>query len=188
CLPSARLAPRHPLFRHDRRRVGGGAGFAQRAVTLVVSDSSPLIALSQINQIKLLHDLFGEVVIPGAVAREVSPGVRLPTWITTRPLAMRVGLELLLPKLGLGETEAVVLAAQDGADWLLLGERPARRIAHRAWPPRGRHAGAARPREGERTPPRGSPPSRGIAARGLLRQTKLDPAHPQRRRGSRGMR
>ncbi|PYQ05870.1 MAG: DUF3368 domain-containing protein [Acidobacteria bacterium] len=98
-------------------------------MTLVVSDSSPLIALSQINQIKLLHDLFGEVVIPGAVAREVSPGVRLPTWITTRPLAMRVGLELLLPKLGLGETEAVVLAAQDGADWLLRDERPARRIA-----------------------------------------------------------
>jgi uncharacterized protein len=78
-------------------------------VTLVVSDSSPLIALSQIGQLKLLHDLFGEVVVPEAVAGEVEPGFRLPAFITTRPLAMRVGLEILTPKLGLGETEAIRL-------------------------------------------------------------------------------
>ena len=109
--------------------MGGGAGFAQRAVTLVVSDSSPLIALSQIGQLTLLRDLFGEVVIPEAVSREVEPGILLPAFITTRPLARRVGLEILHPKLGLGESEAIILAEQDGADLLLLDERAASRIA-----------------------------------------------------------
>lgn len=98
-------------------------------MTLVVSDSSPLIALSQIEQLTLLHALFGEVVIPEAVANEVAPALLVPAWIITRPLAMPVSLELFRPKLGLGETEAIILAQQDGADWLLLDERPARRIA-----------------------------------------------------------
>jgi predicted nucleic acid-binding protein len=57
-------------------------------VSLVVSDASPLIALQQIDQLKLLHGLFGEVVIPPAVALEVAPSV-LPAWIITRPLAQR---------------------------------------------------------------------------------------------------
>ena len=98
-------------------------------MTLVVSDSSPLIALSQIQQLRLLHSLFGEVVIPEAVAREVAPAVRLPEWIITRPLAMRVDIEILHAKLGPGESEAITLASQDRADWLLLDERPGRRIA-----------------------------------------------------------
>lgn len=56
-------------------------------MTLVVSDSSPLIALSQIDQLKLLHNLFGEIVIPEAVASEVQPGILPPAWVTTRLLA-----------------------------------------------------------------------------------------------------
>jgi predicted nucleic acid-binding protein len=98
-------------------------------VTLVVSDSSPLTALSQIGQLKLRHDLFGEVVIPEAVAREIAPSVRVPAWVTTRPLAMHVDMGILHAKLGPGESEAITLASQDGADWLLLDERPARLIA-----------------------------------------------------------
>ena len=100
-------------------------------MTLVVSDSSPLIALSQIQQLRLLHDLFGEVVVPDAVANEVKPGLPLPAYIVTRPLAMRVPLDITLlhHKLGAGETEAIILASQDGADWLLVDEKPARGIA-----------------------------------------------------------
>jgi predicted nucleic acid-binding protein len=98
-------------------------------VILVVSDSSPLIALDQIGQLKLLHDLYGEVVVPDAVAAEVAPSLSLPAYITTRPLAMRVGLEALHPTLGPGETEAIILAQQDGAHLLLLDDRAARQIA-----------------------------------------------------------
>jgi predicted nucleic acid-binding protein len=95
-------------------------------VTLVVSDASPLIALHQLDELKLLHGLFGEVVIPPAVAQEVTPSI-LPAWIITRPLAMRA--PLLHPAFGPGENEAITLASQDGAHLLLLDDRPARRLA-----------------------------------------------------------
>ncbi len=43
----------------------------------VIADASPLIALDQIGQILLVKHLFGQILIPSAVAREVSPS--LPT-------------------------------------------------------------------------------------------------------------
>ncbi|MEB3788864.1 MAG: hypothetical protein GSR72_03105 [Desulfurococcales archaeon] len=57
---------------------------------IVVSDSSPLIHLSQIGRLSLLKDLFGDLLIPLAVYREVvvegrgRPGsdeVRGASWI-----------------------------------------------------------------------------------------------------------
>ena len=41
----------------------------------VVADASVLIALTQIGQLSLLQRLFGEIVIPSAVADEVSPSL-----------------------------------------------------------------------------------------------------------------
>ena len=38
---------------------------------IVVSDTSPLTALLAIGEIELLHRLFDEVIIPGAVRREL---------------------------------------------------------------------------------------------------------------------
>lgn len=38
---------------------------------IVVADSSPLIALCRIGRLELLHDLFGQLVIPDAVWLEV---------------------------------------------------------------------------------------------------------------------
>jgi predicted nucleic acid-binding protein len=96
-------------------------------VTLVVSDTSPLVALQQIDELKILHSLFGEVVIPPAVERELGPGFPRPPWLITRPLAMRA--PPLQPTLGAGESEAITLASQDGAQLLLLDDRPARRLA-----------------------------------------------------------
>ena len=42
----------------------------------VVADASVLIALGQIGQLSLLEKLFGEVMIPSAVAREVAPSLQ----------------------------------------------------------------------------------------------------------------
>jgi len=39
---------------------------------LVIADSSPLIALLNIGHVEVLPTLFGEVVIPPAVASEIS--------------------------------------------------------------------------------------------------------------------
>ncbi len=41
----------------------------------VVADASPLIALHQLGRLSLLQRIFGEIYVPPAVARELSPGM-----------------------------------------------------------------------------------------------------------------
>lgn len=98
-------------------------------MTLVVSNASPLIALHQVDELKLLQGLFGEVHVPPAVAREVEPGITLPLWVKTRPLQQPMAGEVLRASLGPGESEAISLAQEIRAEWLLLDERAARRLA-----------------------------------------------------------
>ncbi|MEA2336930.1 MAG: hypothetical protein QOE82_937 [Thermoanaerobaculia bacterium] len=67
----------------------------------VIADASPLIALHQIGQISLIERLFGQILIPSAVAREVSPSLpTLPAWITARDLTRPIGSEILRASLG----------------------------------------------------------------------------------------
>jgi len=95
----------------------------------VVSNSSALIALRQIGHLDLLERLFGEVMIPPAVAREIGPSVSAPRWVNEQSLTQPVGPRILRAALGLGESEAISLALETGARRLILDERPARRLA-----------------------------------------------------------
>lgn len=45
---------------------------------IVVSDSTPLITLMKASRIDLLHDLFGEIVIPEAVYQELTANSNFP--------------------------------------------------------------------------------------------------------------
>jgi predicted nucleic acid-binding protein len=96
---------------------------------LVVSNSSPLIALEQIGQLDLLQALFVTLLVPPAVVRETAPTVSLPDWVTERPLSQQIGPQILSSSLGPGESEAISLALEIGAQWLILDDRPARRLA-----------------------------------------------------------
>jgi len=104
----------------------------------VVSDSGPLIALSKIGKLHVLHDLFGEVLIPRAVWVEVvekgrgKPGadeVRNADWIRVVDVKDRLGVEILEREIEKGEAEAIVLAKELGASLLLLDEKIPRIIA-----------------------------------------------------------
>jgi len=95
----------------------------------VISNASPLIALEQIGHLDLLKSLFSAVLIPPAVVREVAPMLRLPTWVSERALAQPIGPRILRTTLGPGESEAISLALEIGAQWVILGERTARRLA-----------------------------------------------------------
>ena len=54
---------------------------------IVVSDTSPLTALLTVQQAELLVQLFGEVVIPEAVAAELLRcHDKLPSWLRVEPL------------------------------------------------------------------------------------------------------
>jgi predicted nucleic acid-binding protein len=99
----------------------------------VVSNSSPLIALVRIQRLDLVPTLLQSVLIPPAVAREISPSIPvLPRWISVQaPTAPPSGLTSRA-RLGDGEWEAIALAVEVGAAAILIDDRPARRLAETA--------------------------------------------------------
>ena len=105
----------------------------------VVSNAGPLIALSSIRQLDVLRRLFGSIVIPDAVYREVvlngqgRPGqneVEQAAWITIEHVTSSGISNLMLDKLDAGERESIALAYDLKADYILLDERLARRRAN----------------------------------------------------------
>ena len=71
----------------------------------VISNSSPLIALTQIQKLDLLRELFRVVLVPPAVARETARSVRLPEWIHIRPPVRAIDHRITRAGLGPGESE-----------------------------------------------------------------------------------
>jgi len=106
-------------------------------VSIVVSDTSPIRALAHIGHLDLLASLFGEVVIPPAVAAELErPRSRfVPIDINELPYVQvqapknRSGVTELLAILDPGEAEALVLATEIHADAILIDEAAGRTIA-----------------------------------------------------------
>lgn len=110
---------------------------------VVVSDASPLIALAGIGRLRLLEQLVGRVFIPPAVFREVvsegagRPGaeeVRTAMWIQmvasqSPKWTERVAKLRAAHRLGPGEAEAIELAAELNARWVVLDELLARQVA-----------------------------------------------------------
>jgi predicted nucleic acid-binding protein len=103
---------------------------------IVVSDTSPILSLALIGQLELLRDLYGTILIPGAVRSEISAAdqndardVDRAEWIITRSIVPDVVLKLLLREVDQGEAEAIGLALQSNADVLLIDERKARHLA-----------------------------------------------------------
>lgn len=104
---------------------------------IVVSNTTPFIGLASIQRFDLLQQLFGEVYIPQAVYDEaVVAGreeggakreVSRATWIKVMSVHDRLAVEVLLDELDLGEAEAIILASELNADWVLIDERKARR-------------------------------------------------------------
>jgi predicted nucleic acid-binding protein len=107
---------------------------------IVVTNASPLAALSFIHQIDLLHDLYGTVMVPDAVWHEVMvagidrPGrdaVARADWIQRCSVGNHQLVTALLQDLDEGEAEAITLAAEKDADLLIIDERLGRRAARR---------------------------------------------------------
>jgi predicted nucleic acid-binding protein len=105
----------------------------------IVSNTSPIINLAWINKLDLLHKLFGEIVIPEAVWREVvvdgagQPGadeVKTATWIKTQDVTNKALVQALRQELDAGEAEAIALALEIKAELLLMDERLGRETAH----------------------------------------------------------
>jgi hypothetical protein len=105
----------------------------------VVSNASALINLARIGKLELLHELYGELVIPEAVWQEVviegarQPGtdeVKAAAWIKKHVITNKQLLHALQQDLDAGEAEAIALASEIKAELLLMDERLGRETAH----------------------------------------------------------
>ena len=106
---------------------------------IVVADTSPLNYLILIGRISVLETLYRRILIPHAVHDELlSPKAPAPVraWALSPPawlefLSPSATSQTLLAKLDLGEAEAIALAEQLRADWLLIDEAVGREEATR---------------------------------------------------------
>ncbi len=105
----------------------------------MVSNATAPIHLSRINKLSLLRDLFLKVIIPRAVYtevavpgevgyREVVKGIQ-EGWIVVKDIRDRMSASELAPLLHKGEAEAIILAEEAKADYLIVDEVVARHIA-----------------------------------------------------------
>jgi hypothetical protein len=109
---------------------------------IVISDTSAITNLAAIDQLKLLPLLYERVMVPEAVYRELVdiappvPGgaeVQTATWLEVKSIASREVVDRLQSEVRLdpGESEAIALALELGADLLLIDERRGRAEADR---------------------------------------------------------
>lgn len=105
---------------------------------IVVSNSTPLIALSKIGRLELLKEYFTEIMIPEAVYEEVvvsggdlhgAKEVEEAAWIKMRKIQNDLALKTLETSIGRGEAESIVLAKEVTSDLLLIDDADGRRIA-----------------------------------------------------------
>ncbi len=105
---------------------------------IVVSNSSPLIALAKIGKLYILRELFKEIIIPKAVWNEVvvkgkgKPGaeeVEKAEWIKVKEVRDKLSVEVLKGEIEIGEAEAIILAKELNADLLIMDEKIPRIIA-----------------------------------------------------------
>ena len=101
---------------------------------IVVSDTSPLIALRKIDSLTVLPALFKTVIVPSVVANELARGTDKDggidflaenPWITIRDPHVDPGEG----SLGAGETAAIALAMEVHPFFLLIDDRAGRKAA-----------------------------------------------------------
>jgi hypothetical protein len=97
---------------------------------LVVSDTSPITALLQIGQAGILSSLFGRVLIPPAVEDELLRFHHsLPDYLEIQTIQDQREADSLCRDLDRGEAEAIILAEESHAEFLLMDENYGRAIA-----------------------------------------------------------
>ena len=105
---------------------------------ILVVDASSLITLARIGRLHLLHDLTESLCIPQAVYDEVvikgegRPGskeIAQVTWISREQVDDQLAVARLRADVGRGEAEAIVLAGELGADFVILDDAKARQVA-----------------------------------------------------------
>ncbi|NEP81896.1 MAG: DUF3368 domain-containing protein [Okeania sp. SIO3C4] len=104
---------------------------------IVVSDTSPICYLLLIGEIKLLPQLYGQVLIPRIVQQELSDErspIAVKNWIEKPPQWLiiqdvTVPVDKDLEPLDAGEKAAIILALQERANLIIIDETLGRKVA-----------------------------------------------------------
>jgi len=105
---------------------------------IVISDTTAISNLIQIGALNLLKDIYNEIIIPTAVYNEllVLDSNELPIrkqlnqdWFKIETVIKDSTFLSLSVELDIGEVEAITLAIQKKADYLLIDEKEGRKIA-----------------------------------------------------------
>ena len=100
-----------------------------------VSNSSPIIHLTKIGMLELLHALFGQIFVPEMVYSECTNSIhhrreigliKNADWINVVSISNRKLFNVLHQDVDAGEGEALVLAMESNADLILLDDQEAR--------------------------------------------------------------
>jgi uncharacterized protein len=103
----------------------------------LISNTGPIIALCSIDRLEILRGIFEEVVLPETVHDEIMQGgknfiglgcYRKAMWIKVQSLESPID-PLLCTLLDKGEASVIHLFQEKGADFVLIDERKARKIA-----------------------------------------------------------
>jgi predicted nucleic acid-binding protein len=95
--------------------------------SVVIADSSSLMALANIGEIEVLTKLFTEITVTPEVAREY--GHSLPPWIFTRSASFRSTQRPEIGSLDPGEASSIALALDSSNPLLIIDEKKGRRVA-----------------------------------------------------------
>ena len=104
----------------------------------VVSNSSPIIHLAKIGKLSLLREYFNTIMVPESVLKEcVAEGkdrkeveaIKKAEWIRVAEVQDKKLVKLLQSSLDDGESEAIALSLESGADLILLDDSDAREKA-----------------------------------------------------------
>jgi len=100
---------------------------------ILIADSSALVALSVVDKLDVLEQLFGEVYVPRAVYEELSKenkaeSYKLKNYCKNKVLDIQSKTNFNI-SLGQGESEAIVLYREQNADFLLCDDKKAKKFA-----------------------------------------------------------
>lgn len=94
---------------------------------IIISDASCLIALTKIDKLDILKDLYQEIIITKEVYNEF--GGSLPIWILISEVKDKQKQDELEKRLDKGEASSIALALEIGNSTLIIDEIKGRKIA-----------------------------------------------------------
>ena len=93
----------------------------------IISDTSCFIILTNIDELELLHKVYGEIVTTIDIATEY--GEVLPAWVQIVKVEDKYRQQLLEMQIDKGESSAIALALETPNSTIILDDYKARKIA-----------------------------------------------------------